>query len=150
MTSNIGANEASVVGFNSNQQNKNDEAVKNYFSPEFRNRLDAIIHFKPLSINAMGMIVDKFINEIKLQLDEKNIEIIVAQEAIEFLAKEGYSTEFGARPLGRLLQEKLKDPISDEILFGKLSRGGKVVVDYQKDDIELTYLSKIKNTTKIV
>jgi len=62
------------------------------------------------------------------------------------LAKEGYSNEFGARPLGRLLQEKLKDPISDEILFGKLSRGGEVVVDFQENDISLTFLSKLKTT----
>jgi ATP-dependent Clp protease ATP-binding subunit ClpA len=146
MTSNVGANESNVMGFNSNQQNRSDEAVKNYFSPEFRNRLDAVIHFKPLSIESMQMIVDKFIDEIKIQLEEKKIEIFITKEAKKFLAKEGYSSEFGARPLNRLLQEKLKDPISDEILFGKLSKGGEVSVDFKDNRLKLTFSSKQKSS----
>ena len=111
------------------------KAVKDLFSPEFRNRLDGIITFKPLPKDVVLMIVDKFLDEIGQRLSSKKIEIKVSKKLRSWLAEKGYDVSYGARPLGRLIQDKIKKPISEELLFGKLAKaGGKITLDL--DDSE--------------
>jgi len=135
MTSNVGASEANVMGFKKESISKFDEALKQFFTPEFRNRLDAIIRFKPLSMDIVEGIVDKFINELNAQLSSKNITIKLTNRAKKYLAQKGYSQELGARPLARVISEEIKTPLTNEILFGKLKNGGEVSVDYKKDKL---------------
>ncbi|NPA03298.1 MAG: ATP-dependent Clp protease ATP-binding subunit ClpA [Epsilonproteobacteria bacterium] len=129
MTSNVGATSANVMGFKKEASSKFDEALKQYFTPEFRNRLDAIIQFKPLTLEIVEGIVDKFIEELNAQLDNKGILLFLTKEAKEYLAKKGYNEELGARPLSRVISEEIKTPLTNEILFGKLKHGGKVEVE---------------------
>src|SRR5690606_16639608 len=100
---------------------------KNTFSPEFRNRLDAIIYFSNLSLTNVKSIVEKFLMELENQLLEKKVELDVSEELKEWLAKEGFDPKLGARPLARLISEKLRKPLAHEVLFGKLENGGKVL-----------------------
>ncbi|MDR0665290.1 MAG: ATP-dependent Clp protease ATP-binding subunit ClpA [Helicobacteraceae bacterium] len=141
MTSNLGAREAGVVGFGNNAVNRTEEAIGAFFSPEFRNRLDAIAHFAPLSQETMSFVVDKFIGELASQLAERKIAIDLSAEAREYLAKNGYDKDMGARPLGLLIQAKIKDKIADEALFGKLAKGGKAVVRLKADELEFDFSS---------
>ena len=142
MTSNVGATEGNVMGFNSVQANRSDEAIKRHFTPEFRNRLDAIVQFDPLPPEVMVDIVNKFIDEMEAQLEERGVTIELDESAKAYLAEEGYSPEYGARPLGLVIQEKIKDPISDEILFGALEKGGKVSVSFKKGELAFSYEPK--------
>ena len=139
MTSNVGATEANVMGFKQESVSKFDEALKQYFTPEFRNRLDAIVRFKPLSLNIVEGIVDKFIDELNAQLDNKHIAITLTSKAKKYLAKKGYSQELGARPLARVISEEIKTPLTNEILFGRLKHGGKVKVDAKKDKLLFSF-----------
>jgi ATP-dependent Clp protease ATP-binding subunit ClpA len=102
------------------------------FSPEFRNRLDAKIDFNALSPEVMGSIVDKFILELSEQLAPRNVTVEVTPEARALLAVKGYDPDNGARPLGRVIQDEIKKPLGDELLFGKLERGGRVRVDVRE------------------
>ena len=131
MTSNAGATEANVMGFKNESVSKFDEALKQYFTPEFRNRLDAIVRFKPLSLEIVEGIVDKFIEELNMQLDNKGITLELTPAARKYLAEKGYSAELGARPLARLISEEIKTPLTNEILFGRLAKGGTVKVGYK-------------------
>jgi ATP-dependent Clp protease ATP-binding subunit ClpA len=133
MTSNIGANEASVMGFNANQSHTRDAALKSFFTPEFRNRLDAVVEFDPLSKEIVLSIVDKFVLELNRDLKRKKVTIELTKKAKGYIAEMGYDPQMGARPLGRVIQERIKDPLSDELLFGKLKHGGHVSVDYKKE-----------------
>lgn len=140
MTSNAGAREMNVplIGFAGAEQQdtrvaKGMKAVENLFSPEFRNRLDGIIPFNGLSIGIMERIVDKFLNEVEEQLAEKNIRFELSSGARRWLAESGYDSNFGARPLARFIQSEIKDILADEILFGKLVKGGRVRI-YRPDD----------------
>ena len=126
MTSNLGTKNGNQMGFTKDTSYKTDEAIKDFFAPEFRNRLDAIVHFQPLSEDVMVSIVEKFLKEIEEQLKDKNIKIKASEEAKRYLAKEGYSEELGARVMKRTIQERVKTPLTDEILFGKLQNGGVV------------------------
>jgi len=135
MTSNVGATEANVMGFKKEKSSKFDEALKQFFTPEFRNRLDAIIRFKPLSLDIVEGIVDKFIKELNEQLESKNIVVKLTKKAKKYLAQKGYSEELGARPLSRLISDEIKTPLTNEILFGKLKHGGEVAIDYKKDKL---------------
>ena len=135
MTSNIGATEASVMGFNANQAHSRDSALKSFFTPEFRNRLDAVVEFGPLSMDVVRDIVDKFIIELNADLKKKKVTIELSKKARGYIAEMGYDPEMGARPLARIIQEKIKNPLSDEVLFGKLKNGGHVKVDYKKEII---------------
>ncbi|KTD47671.1 MULTISPECIES: ATP-dependent Clp protease ATP-binding subunit ClpA [Legionella] len=131
MTSNAGASEIvrNSIGF-SRQDNTNDglEVIKKQFSPEFRNRLDAIINFAPLDSQTIGLVVDKFIMELDEQLSHKGVTFTVDKSAREWLIEHGYDKAMGARPMARLIQENVKKPLADELLFGKLMHGGHVTL----------------------
>jgi len=136
MTSNAGAREmaAKAIGFGGQNPEEDtafhgQKALERLFTPEFRNRLDAVIAFKPLSSPVMEMIVRKYVAELGAQLSERKVTLEVGGKAVEWLAKKGFDPTFGARPLARLIQEKVKDPLADEMLFGKLQKGGHVAVD---------------------
>ena len=109
------------------------KAVEAMFSPEFRNRLDALVPFNALTPDLMGMIVDKCIAEMGKGLADKKVNLTLTPEARSWLAKEGYDAKLGARPLQRLLREALEDPLAGEVLFGRLVKGGTVIVDEPED-----------------
>jgi ATP-dependent Clp protease ATP-binding subunit ClpA len=140
MTSNVGARELSrrMPGFGSGGDERfgdTDEAFKRMFSPEFRNRLDAKVDFAPLDPAVMGLIVDKFIAELATQLAERKVKIELSAAARAYLARKGYDPMNGARPLGRVIQDEIKRPLTDELLFGKLVGGGTVRVDVLDDKV---------------
>ena len=134
MTSNVGAVEISrnTMGF-SNQNNTSDlgEAIKRQFSPEFRNRLDAVISFAPLEVETIGLVVDKFMMELDEQLSHKGVILTIDQTVRAWLIEHGYDKVMGARPMARLIQDQIKKPLADELLFGKLSHGGRVTIRVQ-------------------
>ena len=136
MTSNVGAQAASVMGFNADQALSRGEELKAFFTPEFRNRLDAVVEFAPLDIEVVEDIVDKFIAELNEQLSKKKVVVEISEKVRGYLAEMGYDVAMGARPLARVIQERIKDRLTDEMLFGSLKHGGKVMVDYDK---ELTF-----------
>lgn len=125
MTSNVGAREMEkpAIGF-AGQRKSGKDAFERMFSPEFRNRLDEVVQFNPLSPEVMGRVVDKFLDEVREQLREKKVNLRVSAEARAWLAEKGYDPHFGARPLGRIIQRELKDLLSDALLFGRLEKGG--------------------------
>jgi ATP-dependent Clp protease ATP-binding subunit ClpA len=136
MTSNAGAREmaSSSIGFGGDSQDadrsaKGVKAVEKLFSPEFRNRLDGTIAFHGLTSDIMEKVVDKFMAEMEAQLGEKRIRLELSAAARSWLAEQGYDATFGARPLGRLIQTEIKDVLADEILFGRLREGGRVLID---------------------
>jgi ATP-dependent Clp protease ATP-binding subunit ClpA len=138
MTSNLGAadSEKNTIGFGDLDKNdENDKAVKKYFSPEFRNRLDAIVKFGKLSIDTVRVIVDKFIKDLNTQIKDKYVEIVLTEESREWLAKHGYDSKMGARPLARLIDNEIKSPISRKILFGELKEGGRVFINVENDKL---------------
>ncbi|NUQ77630.1 MAG: ATP-dependent Clp protease ATP-binding subunit ClpA [Polyangiaceae bacterium] len=134
MTSNVGARDLaqSRVGFGERgTAGDDDRAYKNTFSPEFRNRLDARIMFKPLDPSVMGSIVDKFIRELGALLADRDVTVEVTDRARAYLAEKGYDPANGARPLARVIEDEVKRKLSDEILFGALENGGKAIVDFE-------------------
>lgn len=136
-TTNAGAADASrpALGFSrESRAGEEAEAVKRTFTPEFRNRLDAVVYFRPLSREVMGNVVDKFLRELELQLGERGVQVSVTPAARAKLAELGYDPQMGARPLARVIEEKIKRPLADELLFGKLKNGGAVVVDLEGQD----------------
>ena len=140
MTSNAGTREmsTSAIGFGDKQKDtaaKGQQAIERYFSPEFRNRLDGIIQFHALSVPIMELIVDKFIGELNEQMAPKKVFINISESLRNWLARQGYDPKYGARPLGRMIQKEIKDQLADEILFGKLVKGGVVFVDRGKDGL---------------
>ena len=142
MTSNAGAAEMSKpsIGFTKqdNLTSDGNEALKRTFTPEFRNRLDGIIQFKPLDKDAILRVADKAVLELEMLLEDKNVTIEVNDAARQWLAEHGYDVQMGARPMARLVQEKIKRPLADELLFGKLSQGGgHVRVTLKDEDIHL-------------
>ena len=146
MTTNAGASQIAKtpVGFNREVGDDGDtyadnEAITKTFAPEFRNRLDAIVPFKNLSPETVELVVDKFVAQLEGQLADKNVEIELTQEARSFLAKEGYAPSMGARPLGRVIQEKIKRPLAEEILFGQLEQGGHVKIDLKAGQLAFKF-----------
>ena len=143
MTSNAGSREMSTegIGFASDQAkealSRGKRAIEKLFSPEFRNRLDAVVGFDALSEEVMETIVEKFILELEAQLREQRVAFTLLPEATSYLAKKGYDSKFGARPLARLIQAEVRDPLTDEILFGKLQHGGTVTIGF--DGEKLTF-----------
>jgi ATP-dependent Clp protease ATP-binding subunit ClpA len=151
MTSNLGAadNEKNTIGFGDlSREGEDDKAVKKFFAPEFRNRLDATIKFTKLSQETVRKIVEKFISDLNQQIKEKNIEIVADQSVISWLAEKGYDSKMGARPLARLIDNKIKSPLSRQVLFGELKEGGKAVVNLNGNEISFTFLKKEVTLTK--
>jgi ATP-dependent Clp protease ATP-binding subunit ClpA len=158
MTSNLGAadNERNNIGFGEMEKDgEDDKAVKKFFAPEFRNRLDAVIKFNKLSENVVVQIVKKFVNELNYQLKDKGIEIALSNTAAKWLADKGYDKKMGARPLARLIDNKIKSPLSRRVLFGDLVDGGKVIVEIVNDELnfvigDLQKRSSKKDTTNAI
>lgn len=131
MTTNAGASDAqrNAIGFGRGKQDDEvDEALKRLFTPEFRNRLDAVVQFKPLSQEIIRQVVQKFVMQLEAQLADRHVTIETTEEAADWLAKNGFDELYGARPLARVIQEHIKKPLADEILFGRLVKGGHVKV----------------------
>ncbi len=138
MTTNAGASEMAKesVGFTSIVRTGDDQAeIKRLFTPEFRNRLDAIVPFKALRLETVARVVDKFVMQLEALLSEKHVVITLSDEARQYLAKTGYDPAMGARPLARIIQEKIKKALADELLFGKLTAGGTVSVGFDGKDL---------------
>jgi len=152
MTSNLGARELAQrrIGFGDSENDAADEAIyKQLFSPEFRNRLDARIRFLPLSPQAMTKIVDKFILELREQLAERKVVLKCSPEARELLAIQGYDKLMGARPLARLIQDQIKKPLADLMLFGELQKGGTALIDLlEENSVKRIHVRGLRNTSK--
>ena len=142
MTSNAGAAEMAKesIGFERGEREGDDEeAIEKIFSPEFRNRLDAIVSFSSLSPDVMGKVVDKFVMELESQLSDRDVTITLTDQSRDWLAKKGYDSRFGARPLSRVIQEYIKKPLSEQLLFGELTKGGNVRVKVKNKDLVFEY-----------
>ena len=139
MTSNIGATARNVMGFNKDESIAKNEELKAFFTPEFRNRLDAIVEFEQLSHDTVEGIVLKFIDELNKELQKKKIIVSISDKAVKYIAQETYSLEMGARPLKRYIKNNITNKLSDEILFGTLKYGGKVEVDIENNELKISY-----------
>jgi len=138
MTTNAGADRISRASIGFTQQDHSGDAmevIKRAFTPEFRNRLDAIIQFNALDPRTIAQVVDKFLIELEAQLDGRNVAVEVDDEARAWLARHGYDPVMGARPMARLIQERIKKPLAEELLFGRLEQGGQVAVTVREDDL---------------
>lgn len=153
MTTNAGVWETTRKSMGFKQQNHSFDAmdeINRVFTPEFRNRLDNIIWFNHLDMAVTQQVVDKFIVELQSQLDRKGVSLELSQTAREWLADKGYDKEMGARPMNRLIQDKLKKPLANEVLFGQLCNGGNVKIDIKDDDIHFVYEEKTSKEDKAV
>jgi len=141
MTSNVGAREMSnaLIGFGDRLPGETRQAVEKTFSPEFRNRLDAIISFRPLDEEVMTRVVDKFIRHLQASLAERKVTLALTDGARRNLARRGYDPVFGARPLGRLIEREIGNMLADEILFGQLSGGGKVRIALKSGKLDFSF-----------
>ncbi len=142
MTTNAGASELAkaTMGFErTHREGDDEEAINRAFTPEFRNRLDAIIPFKPLSTETIGRVVDKFIIQLEAQLSDRGVTIELTDEARQWLGKKGYDPAMGARPLARTIQEHVKKPLADELLFGRLAKGGFVKIGVKDNKLAFDY-----------
>ncbi|MBV8937546.1 MAG: ATP-dependent Clp protease ATP-binding subunit ClpA, partial [Alphaproteobacteria bacterium] len=129
-----------AIGFGSGVREGDDqEAINRMFTPEFRNRLDAVISFAALSSETIGRVVDKFVLQLEEQLADRNVTIELDDSARTWLAEKGYDRMFGARPLARVIQEHIKKPLAEELLFGRLSKGGTVRVKRSQDEDKLAF-----------
>ncbi len=145
MTTNAGAADLAKpgIGFGSNVRLAEDnEAITRMFTPEFRNRLDATVNFSHLPPEVVRKVVEKFVLQLEAQLAERQINIEISAEAADWLAKTGYDQQMGARPLSRVIQEHVKKPLAEEVLFGKLTKGGTVRILMKDDKLDLAYLSR--------
>ena len=153
MTTNAGASDVSKkrIGFNSvRSSDDSSDSINRTFSPEFRNRIDSIIHFNHLSKKVVLSIVDKFIIEIEAQLEDKGVSLSIDKDAKEYLANEGYDEVYGARELGRVIQEKVKKPMAEELIFGKLSKGGHVEISLKNKEILFNFSNKQEEKKQLV
>ncbi len=143
MTTNAGAAEISrsSVGFTVQDHSHDDtEVIKRLFTPEFRNRLDSIIRFGSLDEKTIMLVVDKFLMELEEQLKEKNVSLNIDNKARKWLGENGFDAAMGARPMARLIQDKIKKPLANELLFGLLSNGGELLVSVKKNELDLQYM----------
>ena len=145
MTTNAGAADAAreAIGFGrSRREGDDEEAIKRLFTPEFRNRLDATINFAPLSRDTIDRVVEKFVLELEAQLTDRDVTFDLTAEATRWLGQKGYDDRFGARPLTRVIQDYIKKPLADEILFGRLKGGGtvRVLLDREKDQLVFEFV----------
>jgi ATP-dependent Clp protease ATP-binding subunit ClpA len=142
MTSNAGAADMAraPMGFGRDRREGEDTAaIERMFTPEFRNRLDAVISFAPLARETIHQVVEKFVLQLEAQLMDRNVHIELSSEAADWLGEKGYDERMGARPLGRVIQENLKKPLAEELLFGKLQKGGVVRVGVKDDKLDLQF-----------
>jgi ATP-dependent Clp protease ATP-binding subunit ClpA len=144
MTSNAGTREMSTqtIGFgdmHGDTRSKGRKAIEQMFSPEFRNRLDDTIAFNPLSTEIMERVVDKFMKELNDQLAPKKVHLIYSPALRSWLAQKGYDPRYGARPLARVIQTEIKNKLSDEILFGRLLKGGELALDVDADRVAFRF-----------
>ena len=139
MTTNAGAADLAkpAIGFERTERVGDDtEAIERMFTPEFRNRLDATVRFASLKPDVVARVVDKFIMQLETQLEDRSVTIELNGETRKWLARKGYNTVFGARPLARVIQEHIKKPLAEELLFGKLAKGGVVRVKMKDGKID--------------
>jgi len=139
MTSNIGTKEANVMGFSKDNSMKTNKAINAFFTPEFRNRLSSIVEFNTLKSDALVKIVDIELDRLNSLLESKNIEVQLSKKAKAYLAKEGYDERYGARHIARVIDEKIKEALTDEILFGKLKKGGFVKVGFSDEKLKFEF-----------
>ena len=152
MTSNAGAADMAkpAIGFERERRIGEDkEAVERLFTPEFRNRLDAIIPFAPLTLEVISRVVDKFVMQLEAQLEDRGVSIELSEAAREWLGKKGYDPLYGARPLGRVIQEHIKKPLAEELLFGKLAKGGLVKIGVTDDKPSFEYTEGARNKRRV-
>jgi ATP-dependent Clp protease ATP-binding subunit ClpA len=138
LTSNLGAKDAerAAIGFSKEDRyNDGDDALKDFFAPEFRNRLDGVIKFNKLGRESMERIVTKFVSELNDLVKDKKVTISITDSGMNLLVKKGFDPKMGARPLGRIIDQEIKKPLSKEMLFGKLKDGGRVLVDAANNDV---------------
>ena len=143
MTSNIGTKEANVMGFNKDSSMKTDKALAAFFSPEFRNRLSGTIEFNALSLDVLITIVDREIDKLNSLLAPKNVKVKLAKKAKEYLANEGYDDRYGARHIARVIDKRIKEELTDEMLFGTLKKGGFVKVNFKNEKLTFDFNAKI-------
>jgi len=153
MTTNAGAEllgKRSIGFSNPRQQGDEMEEIKRVFTPEFRNRLDATISFRSLDEEIILRVVDKFLIELETQLQEKKVEASFSESLRKFLAKKGFDPAMGARPMQRIIQEKIRKALADELLFGRLANGGRVDIDLADDGetVELQFLPNEANAKR--
>jgi ATP-dependent Clp protease ATP-binding subunit ClpA len=142
MTTNAGASDMAkeAIGFGRDaREGEDEEAIKRMFTPEFRNRLDAVIPFAALTQDTVGRVVEKFVMQLEAQLADRNVTIELTSGAKEWLAERGYDRLYGARPLARVIQEHIKKPLAEELLFGKLVKGGSVKVALKDGKLSFDY-----------
>ncbi|MSP93735.1 MAG: ATP-dependent Clp protease ATP-binding subunit ClpA [Alphaproteobacteria bacterium] len=149
MTTNAGASDAAKesIGFGrGKREGEDEEAIKRLFTPEFRNRLDAVISFAPLTRDTIDRVVEKFVLELEAQLIDRDVTFDLTAEATRWLGEKGYDDSFGARPLARVIQENIKKPLADEILFGRLKNGGtvRVLLDRETDKLAFEFIEADK------
>lgn len=143
MTTNAGAADLSkeAIGFARDvRSGEDEEAIKRIFTPEFRNRLDAVIPFANLTPEIVGRVVEKFVFQLEAQLADRNVTIEISSAAKEWLAERGYDRLYGARPLGRVIQEHIKKPLAEELLFGRLVKGGAVKITLKDGALDFEYI----------
>ncbi len=149
MTSNLGTKEAKVMGFNKDEARRSDEALKRFFAPEFRNRLSAVVNFQPLTIEALTKIVKIEIAKLSDQLSVKKIKLKITKEASEYIAKKSAKEEFGARDISRVIDEEIKAPLTEEILFGNLKDGGVAKIKLDEDSLKIDTNRKQKEKSLV-
>ena len=144
LTTNAGANEAekNAIGFGSQEKDYNDKDLKKFFTPEFRNRLDGIITFNKLAKETMVKVVNKFVDELKAQVKDKNIKIKINKEAINWLIEKGFDSKMGARPLQRVIDKEIKRNLAKMMLFGALKNGGVASITIDGDQIMIVATPK--------
>jgi ATP-dependent Clp protease ATP-binding subunit ClpA len=138
MTTNAGAAQAARRSSGFTQQDHSTDAmetIRRSFTPEFRNRLDAVVQFQALGMDHILRVVDKFLIELETQLHEKDVSLSATTEAREWLARHGFDPLMGARPMARVIQDRIKRPLADELLFGKLAKGGRVTVEVRDGEL---------------
>ena len=143
MTTNAGASDMAkeAIGFaREGREGEDEDAIKRMFTPEFRNRLDAVIAFAGLTPEIVGRVVEKFVMQLEAQLADRNVTIELSSGAKEWLAERGYERLYGARPLARVIQEYIKKPLAEELLFGKLTKGGAVKVTLKDKKLDFEYI----------
>ena len=151
MTTNAGASDAAKnsIGFGRGRKDdEQEEALKRLFTPEFRNRLDSVIAFGGLTPEIIERVVEKFVLQLEAQLDDRNVTIEMTDSARGWLARKGFDPDYGARPLSRTIQEHVKKPMAEELLFGKLAKGGAVKIDTDPDDPSKLAFTYIENKPK--